>query len=380
MDGGAIAMYNMAQGFHDHQVDLTLLSYNTTKHYLEEVPSALTDLGKIITVDIDNRVKPLDALLNLFSQKSYHVQRFESIEFAKKLQHLLENEQYDIVHFEGLFTSMYIDIVRQYAPNTKCVLRQHNIEHLIWERVSQQEKFPKNQYVRLLAKRLKKFELEKIHQFDAIIPITEVDAHFFKKQGVKNYFVSPTGIDPKKFTSDILSDEQSVFHLGSMDWIPNQEGVKWFVEEIWPNVIETIPEATFKIAGRHLPDWMKEWNQYTGIEVLGEIPDAVEFLHQNQIMVVPLHAGSGLRIKIIEGLAAGKAIVSTSIGAEGVEYKNGENIVIADSSGSFSEAIIELIQKKSKLIQISTAAKQLAFDKYSNFAITEALLNYYKQL
>ncbi len=123
--------------------------------------------------------------------------------------------------------------------------------------------------------------------------------------------------------SEVKPQRQSVFHLGSLDWMPNQEGVKWFVESVWPLVLAEQPKATFHIAGRDIPDWVNAYHGKNNVFVAGEVNNAADFMNSKEIMIVPLKSGSGMRVKIIEGFAAHKAIVSTTVGAEGINYENG---------------------------------------------------------
>lgn len=380
-DGGAIAMHNMAKGFSENGADLTLLSYNTTKHHVEpdSLPKEMLNLGKWHFVEIDNRVKPLGAFLNLFTAKSYHITRFQSKRVVATLKQLLSENKYDVVHFEGLFTGIYVDVVRKYAPGTKVVLRAHNVEHLIWERMRDEASFLKKSYLNLLAKRLKKEEIGLLPKFDAIIPITSVDEKYFSSVGVKEQFVSPTGVVLKDI-STVKKEPFSVYHLGSMDWLPNREAVMWFMEHVWLIVKREVPAAKFYIAGRNMPDSFYAFDKVPGVEVVGEVQDAQEFIENKMVSVIPILSGSGLRIKIIEGLAAGKAIVSTSIGAEGVAYEDGLDIDIADTPQAFATKIIQLLKAETLVEERGQNARKLAEEKYSNFALVKELLAYYESL
>lgn len=374
-------MYNMAKGFKAHGAELTLLSYNTTKHQVDpsELPAEYTELGDWHFVPVDNAIKPLGALLNLFSSKSYHISRFQTPEMEKQLIKLLSTNEYDVVHFEGLFTGIYLDVVKKHAPKAKTVLRAHNIEYKIWERMSADAKGLKRWYLKLLTKRLKNAELALLTKFDAVVPITSVDKAAFETYGVKEQFVSPTGFD-MPVLEQMQMKPYSVYHLGSMDWLPNKEALIWFMEHVWFKVKSAVPEATFYIAGRNMPESFISFERVPGVKVIGEVPDAHIFVSDKMVSVIPILSGSGLRIKIIEGLSMGKAIVSTSIGAEGVDYVDGENIEIADSPDEFAERVISLLNDPKKVLEQGKKARQLAEQKYSNFALVGNLLDYYREL
>lgn len=383
-DGGAIAMLNMAKGLKAAGCDLTILTYNTQKHFFDtnKLPSTVKNLGPMYAVEIDTSVKPLGAFFNLFSSKSYNISRFDQESVREELKLILANNQFDIIHFEGLFTSMYVDLIRQLSPKSILVLRQHNIEYKIWERMAAQASFPKKAYLKLLARRLKKYELKVYNQFDAIVPITEVDQKVVSDyNSTINTFVSPTGVDSSDYINKVKDfDQNSVFHFGSLNWMPNVEGVKWFLENAWPIINEAKPELKFFIAGRDMPDWISDLNGKNNVVVVGEVDDAAEFYGSKNVMVVPLLSGSGMRIKMIEGMAAGKPIVSTKIGAEGIDVTPNKDVIITDDPESFAKAVIELINNKEKAVELGRNAQSIVETRYSNDIRVTELVEYYKSI
>jgi polysaccharide biosynthesis protein PslH len=164
-----------------------------------------------------------------------------------------------------------------------------------------------------------------------------------------------------------------------MDWMPNQQAVSWFVKNVWPTIYNQLPEARFYIAGRNMQGWVKSLS-VPGVIVAGEVEDAFGFINSKSVMVSPLLSGSGMRIKIIEGMAMGKAIVSTAIGAEGIDCTSGENILIADEPATFAAVVIDLLKNPSKISDLGTAAHQLAGQRYDNQRIIRELTEFYKTL
>lgn len=381
-DGGAIAMYNMANGFLENGVDLEILSYNTTKHQvdLKKINDSVYSVDRVYDFPIDNEVKPLEAFLNLFSSTSYNVSRFESEEMKNFIRTTFKGKHYDVVHFEGLFTAPYLEVLREVLPKAKMVIRQHNVEYKIWERMAQGASFPKNKYLNLLTTRLKKYEEELLPQFDAIVPITEVDALELKNFDCPEFRVSSTGVDVEKFDQvTVPQKENSVGFLGSLDWMPNQEGVKWFLEQVWFFIHQKAPELVVNIAGKNAPDWLLALNNPDeGINVIGEVGSAEAFLKEQKVIVVPLLSGSGMRIKIIEAMAAKKAIVSTYVGAEGIEIS--DECLLTDHPEVFANAVIELVKEDNKRKVLEEKAYGLAVSKYSNKSRVNELLQYYKGL
>lgn len=381
-DGGAIAMYNMAKGFVENGVDLEILSYNTTKHQvdLSEVNDPVYSRKRVYDFPIDNAVKPVDALLNLFSSKSYNIQRFESDEMKAFIRETFKDKSYDIIHFEGLFTAPYLEVMREVFPKAKMVLRQHNIEYKIWERMAEGASLPKKMYLDLLTKRLKKYEENLLPQFDAIVPITEVDALALSDFNCPNYQVSSTGVDVEKFDAVHTNQIQNTIgFLGSLDWMPNQEGIKWFLENVWFFIRQKAPHIELNIAGKNAPDWLLAFNNPDeNIHVLGLVDSAEKFLKAQEVIIVPLLSGSGMRIKIIEAMAAKKAIVSTSVGAEGIDIT--DQCILENNAERFADAVISLINDKAAKQQLETKAYELAVSVYSNQSKVNELIQYYKSL
>lgn len=383
-DGGALGYYNFTKGYHDAGVELTLASLNTSKHFvkLEELPQEVLALADIHLSYIDNHVKPWPAFLNLFSKRSYHVERFLSNEFEALLAKLCDEKQPDVVVFESIFVAPYLDVVRQHTKAI-CILREHNIEYRIWETLAALERNPaKRWYLNLLAGRLKDFELKVLNEFDGISAITSTEKDQLRKAGIHVPMdVFPFGIHTEQLKPDHKQMEvPSVFHLGSMDWMPNQEAMKWFIDQVWSKVHEQMPELRFYLAGRNIPSWFFNYHQDQQVLVVGEVEDAIAFMHSKAIMIVPLFSGSGIRVKILEGMALGKCIISTTLGAQGIDATDGEHILIADDAATFVEKIKFLVQHPEEVTRIGNNAAKLAAEVYDNKKIIDRLLHFYAGL
>ena len=171
-----------------------------------------------------------------------------------------------------------------------------------------------------------------LNQFDAIATITDLDSITYRKMGCKLPIIHvPFGIDLQRYkieTTDL--EKPSVFHIGAMDWRPNADGINWFLNNIWIKVSERNPSIKLYLAGRNMPEWLLQLKM-KNVVIKGEVADSHEFINSKSIMIVPLNSGGGMRVKIIEGMAFAKTIISTAVGAEGIEYENGKNILIANS-------------------------------------------------
>lgn len=376
-DGGAIAIYNLSKSLAllGHQV--TIYAMETSKHKVEtNVPDKNIELKYSF---VDTRINPLKALINLiFSKFPYNAERFVSKKYLKGLEDILKANQFDAVHFEGPYVGFCLETVRKYS-NAKLVLKSHNIENEIWERSGRLEKnIFKKYYFTNLAKRIRKFEESLYNNFDFIFAITERDKNELLKLGLKKpVLVVPVGIDPPKLKKiDMVPD--SVFYIGALDWIPNQEALTWFVDNIWPKLYLKYTGLRFHVAGRNAPSWIINYLKKTGIVYHGEIEDSHSFIRNMGIMVVPLFAGSGMRVKIIEGMSLGKSIVTTSIGAEGLDVSDSYDILIADDPETFYNKICSVLDDKTFQKQISENAIDSVSKKYRNSDIATKVVDFYK--
>jgi len=242
-------------------------------------------------------------------------------------------------------------------------------------------KGPKKQYLDLLSKRLKKFETGFLNSYDLLVPITLRDAALLIRLGnTKPVHVSQTGIETSSLTPDFSQTEHpTIFHIGALDWAPNQEGILWFLQNCWGYLLVKYHDLKFYIAGRNAPEWFTRKIQGKNVVFLGEIENAHQFINSKSIMIVPLFSGSGMRIKIIEGLALGKAIVSTTIGTEGINTTNRENIMVADSKEDFIGAISELIENKPLFEKIGLNANRYIHENFDNTVIAKRLVDFYKK-
>ncbi len=381
-EGGPIAMNNLIEGVINKGHKVKVLAINTNKYNFDpkEIPTEYKDKTNIELVYIDLGIKPLDAFLNLFTGKSYHVERFISHSFRIKLIDVLEKQNFDIVQIETLFMSPYIDTIRKNS-NASIILRAHNIEHLIWKRVASITKNPlKKIYLKYLAKTLEHYEKGILNEYDGIVPISIKDAEFFKNFsktpvvtisfGININYINPVNIEDSEF---------AIFHIGAMNWIPNEEGIKWFLENVWTSISNEFDNLKLYLAGREMPKWLLSCKQKNVI-VVGEVPNAYDFINSKAISIAPLFSGSGIRIKIIESMALGRTVISTKIGAEGINYTDRINILIANDANSYITAIKGLVSDRKKYISIGKSARELILKDHNNDSLVDGLIKFYKDL
>lgn len=380
-DGGSIATMNLALGLQKAGNKVSLLAINTSKHFfnINNLPDELKEIITFHTVSLDTSIKPFRAIQNfLFSKIPYNAERFINDVFANYLKDLLQKENFDTVQCEGLYMLPYVEVIKKYSK-ALISYRAHNIEYEIWERiVINENSIPKKLYLKSLSKRIKRFEKHYVNQYDILIPITERDGNQLSNLGNKKpTIVTPTGLDISNYEYNTDSEYPSLFFIGALDWIPNQEGLIWFLENVWQKISSQSQGVNFYIAGRNAAPEFESQIKKHKIIYLGEIDDAKKYISKYSIMIVPLLSGSGMRIKIIEGLALAKAIISTSIGCEGIPVSHNENLLIANTANDFLEHSLNLLSNKHLFNTICTNARIFAEKNYDNFAISKTLSDFY---
>ena len=384
-DGGTIAMNNITQGLLKSGYQVKVMALETQKHALkrEAIPASYVEKTALQTVYTDTSVRLASALKSFLTQQSYQINRFYSKTFAVMIAEVLKKEQFDIVHLESLFTTPYIPVIRQYSK-AKIVLRTHNIEHLVWQRMAKTEQnLVKRCAIKAFSSQLRKYESAIGAKIDAFAAISTPDFQYFENL-YKNVpgAVIPFGIDVDDYEPEedyMPSDKPELFHIGSMDWLPNIEGVEWFLDEVWPSILQEFPEVTFTIAGRKIPLEIQNRDDRNLI-VAGEVPSANEFMLSKDIMVVPILAGSGIRVKIIEGMALGKVIITTSIGAEGLEVENGKNILIANTPEEFVAAVEKCVKTPDVCAILGENARNFVSLNHNNELIIKKLIDFYNTI
>lgn len=375
-------MSSIITGLLDTGHQVKILAVNNEKYGVTEadIPEEYKKKTGIELIDVDLRVRPLKALLNLFTNKSYHVERFISKEFKSRLAEVLEKEHFDVVQLEMLYMAPYVETIREHSK-AMIVLRAHNVEHKIWERIAKETKFIlKRWYVNHLARTLKEYELSAIETVDGVAAITRKDAAFFRRYCSKPVIDIPYGVYPEEFTPKYdIEGKPKFYHIGSMNWMPNEEGIRWFIDEVLPKTVEKVPDFTYHLAGRNMPEWLTAMKN-PHVDVIGEVPDAKAFVAENDVAIVPLLAGSGIRIKIIESMAMGKTVITTRVGAEGILYDEEVNLIIAENKAKMVEAIRSINENPQIAVRIGQEARKLVESTYDNRKIIARLLMFYEQI
>lgn len=381
--GYAIVVCNTIKGLIalGHSVSLVSLNaqnYNGNSHPKDE----LQDKINYTSYKININISMVDAVVNLFNKKSNNVDRFYDAEFEKLLIRELKNTAYDVIQFEGLFVTPYLASIRRFSK-AKLIYRSHNIEHQVWQRLAQQKSdLFKKWYLRMLAKRIKDYELEQLNKFDAIAVFTSEDKITILSYGTTiPVEIFPVGIDLTRYNPDLSKTEfPSLFFLGSLDWLPNREGIEWFIDNFYKDLTEGDLRVKFYVAGHNIPERYDDYEVMGKIFIQGEVDDAFEFVNSKAIMIVPLLSSGGMRVKIVEGMAMQKCIISTSLGAEGINFTNGANIMIANNQQEFYEAIERCITDEDFCCNIGLNARKLVEQQHDVNKVTRGLVKFYQNL
>ena len=382
-DGGCIAINNISKGLIRELGSIKVLTINTLKHPfdLKKFDKDYIKNSKIESTFVDTKLNIVDAFSNLVTYDSYNVSRFFSPDFNALIIKTLKSESFDIVLLESLFTTPYIETVRTYSTS-KIILRSHNLEYIIWQRLSRESLNPaKKIYLKLLSSQLMNYELNILKKIDGIATISNQDKKKYLELKCPVETVTiPFGLETRNYNNNNKNREDGklkFFHLGAMDWKPNLEAVGWLLDEIWPKIQKKIPHAELHLAGKNMPDWLFK-KKYINVFNHKEVQDSSKFISEHDVMLVPLLSAGGIRVKIIEGMAHGKAIISTKIGAEGIDYKNEENILIADSPKDFYNEVLKITTGKTDYKKIGENAREHVIKTYDQSKISKKLVGFFE--
>ncbi len=371
-DGGALASAHFMAMWQRLGWEVQVLAMSTPKH-----PATPQTAIPQKAVPIDTTPKPLPAARNLLlSPLPYHVERFQSRAYRAALEEVLSTFRPDLIQVESPYLTPYVQNLS--IPRT---YRLHNIEHLIWMRLAREKPWPLRAYLRLQAERIRAYESHILHHYQGLIPISHKEEAFIQQSDYQGLVeLIPFGIDPPAYEApSVLRQPPRIGFIGGLDWLPNLAGIQWFLERVWPLFIRRHPEAQLSIAGRNCPDSLHRYES-PSVRILGEVPDSKAFLYEHEILIVPLFSGSGIRIKIIEGWAAGRAILSTTIGAESLLYHPGEHILIADDESTFLSALETLYTDTAFRQRIAQAGRHLVEATYDREAQIPLFQRFYERV
>jgi len=361
--------------------DVTLVSYYGKKEeegYFAHFRELGINVVPVYFPQIDRSLNSSTALRALSRGLPLNIAKYYGSEMRSTLQ-ALDSGEFAIVHCEHLHMATMIPRGR-----SKFVLDAHNVESQIAAQYSGAESnYFKCAVLKWNYRRLERFEMDTVQKSDLVLAVSGEDRDTFGSFGANKVKVLENGVDIDFFRPCLKPEKgNSLVFVGSMDWKPNVGGVDFFLDDILPLIRRSHPDVTLTIVGKDPSPSLisRVRTRETGVVVTGTVPDVRPFVENSAVCVVPLKVGGGTRLKVLEGFAMGKAVVSTSLGCEGIECLHGKQILIADSAADFAQAVVSLLEQSELRRHLGKNARLLAEEKYSWDALGTKLLSYYDEL
>lgn len=372
--GGDIRSFNLLRqlAVSDDVIFLSYYDGTVDADYEKELSRCLLGAVCVCTGKRQDSVvaRGVDYLLRLPNAAPFSVSRFASGKVRESLNDCLSRQRPDIVVCDFLDAAINFP-KRLEIPS---VLFQHNVESEIWRRhVETSTSLGRKQIYRREFAKMLRYEQTTVRKFDHVIAVSEHDRSLMSAWvSASRISVVPTGVDLARFrpNKDAQPAGPLVMFIGAMDWAPNVDAVEYFCAEVWPAVESRVPGARFRIVGRN-PERRVQKLASAAVEVTGSVPSVIEHLREAAVVVVPLRVGGGTRLKIYEAMAAGKAVVSTMVGAEGLDVHHKKDIWLADGSSEFADSVVSLLQDQDLRRGLERGAAELAA-RYDWSAVGEA--------
>ena len=357
--GGKIRTYNMLKELkRNHRITYLTLDDGTADDQARELASEYCH--DLICVPHRRHEKftagfYVELALNLTSDLPYAIKKYQSDEMRREIEK--RAGQFDVLICD--FLAPAVNVPRNLESAT--VLFQHNVEAMIWKRHHEvQSNAAKKKYLFRQWRKMVDFEAATCPRFDCVVAVSREDREQMEREyGVKNIYDVPTGVDTAFFRPGDRQEHQrhNLVFTGSMDWLPNEDAIRYFTEQIMPRVKQSVPDVTLTVVGRDpYPALVELSKRDPSVIVTGRVEDVRPYMDQAAAYIVPLRIGGGTRLKIYEAMAMEKAIVSTSIGAEGLPVTEGTEIVLADTPESFADAVVKLLKDRNLADEIGQRA------------------------
>lgn len=320
-------------------------------------------------------------LLSTLTARPYAISRYLDRTASQEIAKALGRSYYDVVQVDHLHLAEYGLAIykRKQLPR---VLLVHNVESVLWERLANVEPhLVKKAFWKHQARKLRRYETTMLSHYDAVVALSPIDAARLQELCPCAHVVAiPPGVDDGLFHSlDIAEEPYSVAFLGPLDWWPNADGARWFCREVWPTVKTRVPQARCYIVGRHPPTDLLSYT-HQDVILTGYVPDVSRIIACASVFVVPIRIGSGVRLKILHALAMGKAVVTTSVGCEGLKLVDGTHVWVADTAWEFADRVSALLQDPAARRRLGEAGVQYVRAQHRWPDAAEALEALYQRL
>lgn len=378
-DGWIIRTYNLIQGLSSQGYAIDLISFVESDDEESNLRYLLKLCCSVYSVKRKKEYSLFDISKGLVTAQPFSVLNYYEGSMRGKIDAVLEKNHYDFIQVEDIVMAQYLPV--DHGKGAR-ILDMHNIESMLMNRYARNENnVLKKAYAYLTAYKLRKYEEDISNVFDVSLVCSERDRERLLQYGTGNRVeVIPNGVDCAYYESgDGEAEIKTLVFVGSMDYHANITGICHFVSAIFPLVSREDPNIQLRIVGKNPNRRVRELSNEQ-IIVTGEVEDVRTYLGMAHIVIVPLLVGGGTRLKILEAMAMSKAIVSTSIACEGIEAKNGENIMIADDDMSFSEIISSLLRDAEKRSALGSNAREFVEKNYDWPIIHKSLHGVYRSI
>lgn len=373
--GTSLRNYHIIQGL-ARRNEVHLLSLVETNQM-----AAPSTIGPLLALCASVRTVPVPARTGwqrfwrlLTDSRPDMAHRLQSAPFDVTLRQFLTADPFDVVQVEGIELGRAIPLIRQLSPQSKVVFDDHNAEAALQHRafrtdLGEPRRWPVAAYSFIQTRRLRRFEAKVCRAADAVIAVSEADAQKLRElvQGLA-VTVIPNAIDVGEYAPPPAGEKAletkgprfDVVFSGKMDYRPNVDAVLWFGREIWPEILAARPGTTWAIVGQKPHARLDRLRELEGVTVTGRVPEIHPYLAGASVYVLPFRMGSGTRLKLIEAMAAGKALVSTPLGAEGFPVSDSEQLLLAENPGRFAAAVVGLLADPARREELGAAARRFA--------------------
>jgi polysaccharide biosynthesis protein PslH len=382
-NGVKMRVWSLLCAIADAGHEITLVTFaepndaDGTEHELRKVCKD-SDIVRRRTKSLSGSTNYLARLAGILSLSPFTIDRFRSDEMRAVLERRLSSGAFDLVLCDNIYTT--INLPPMPLP---LVLNSHNVEHLILQRYAQQESNAfKALYARLEADKVRRFEAATYKRAALVMVCSKLDGNLLEQlsPGLKTA-VAPNVVDVRDYEMATEEDPVTLVYQGGMDWFPNRDALEYFVRAIFPLVQKGIPGVRLIAAGRNpAAEFRARFSDVSALEFTGTLPDLRPVIAKAAVCVVPLRVGSGTRLKILESGAMGKAIVSTTIGAEGLDFVPGEEIVIADDPAAFATNVVELLRSPARRKAMGQAARNRVVQDYDVKALERSIAGVFRSL
>lgn len=377
-DGHSLRSFNLlSAAARHHEVSLlSFVKFEVEHQYKKELESMCRSVRQFPVPDNRSRVRAaLSACLNLPGKLPYVAAKYDREPMRREIRRLLRAERFDLVHLDMLPLGRFLDEI-----GVPVLLNEHNVESALLQRRCESISNPvARRYFTGQQRRLERFEAQVLRQVDHVIACSEDDRNLLRGMAPgQSITVVPNGVDTDLYRPSGRHSEEpfNLAFVGGMNWFPNRDAVEWFQQEVMAQLLELEPRALLNVVGKSAQGMAFAPEQR--ITMHGFVEDTRPFLERAAAVVVPIRVGGGTRLKVLEAMSMGKALVSTTVGVEGIDVRHRQHVLIADTAQQFAAALVELMGNAELRRELGRAARQLVCDSYRWDAIGQRLLGAYQ--